>query len=55
MSTQPTVRRVSPLFTAILPAFPPVEVDGRVLCDAGYTNNLPLDPLFETEPARTRA
>jgi NTE family protein len=38
--------------TAILPAFPPVEVDGRVLCDAGYTNNLPLDPLFKTEPER---
>ena len=38
--------------TAILPAFPPVEVDGRVLCDAGYTNNLPLDPLFATEPER---
>lgn len=35
---------------AILPAFPPVEVDGRLLCDAGYTNNLPLDPLFTTEP-----
>ena len=38
--------------TAILPAFPPVEIDGRVLCDAGFTNNLPLDPLFETEPGR---
>ncbi|APX86069.1 patatin [Methylorubrum extorquens] len=38
--------------TAIMPAFPPVELDGRVLCDAGYTNNLPLDPLFETEPGR---
>ena len=37
---------------AILPAFPPVAVDGRLLCDIGYTNNLPLDPLFETEPAR---
>lgn len=36
--------------TAILPAFPPVEIDGRVLCDAGYINNLPLDPLFATEP-----
>ncbi|WP_425375101.1 patatin-like phospholipase family protein [Methylobacterium nonmethylotrophicum] len=36
--------------TAIIPAFPPVEVEGRLLCDAGYTNNLPLDPLFETEP-----
>ncbi|MGN7124166.1 patatin-like phospholipase family protein [Methylorubrum thiocyanatum] len=37
---------------ALLPAFPPVEVDGRLLCDAGYTNNLPLDPLFDPEPAR---
>ncbi|AWN40090.1 patatin-like phospholipase family protein [Methylobacterium durans] len=36
--------------TAILPAFPPVELDGRVLCDAGFTNNLPLDPIFATEP-----
>ncbi|KQT55413.1 patatin [Methylobacterium sp. Leaf456] len=35
--------------TAILPAFPPVELDGRVLCDAGYTNNLPLDPVFTEE------
>jgi len=33
---------------AIPPAFPPVEIDGRLLCDAGYTNNLPLDvPLRE--------
>src|SRR5919202_6989233 len=31
---------------AIPPAFPPVEVDGRLLCDAGYTKNLPLDPPF---------
>jgi NTE family protein len=23
---------------------------GRLLCDAGYTINLPLDPVFETEP-----
>jgi NTE family protein len=36
--------------TAILPAFPPVEVEGRLLCDAGYTMNLPLDPVFTTEP-----
>lgn len=36
--------------TAILPAFPPVEIAGRALCDAGYVNNLPLDPLFATEP-----
>jgi NTE family protein len=31
---------------AIPPAFPPVEIDGRLLCDAGYTQNLPLDPPF---------
>jgi NTE family protein len=37
---------------AIMPAFPPVEIDGRLLCDAGYTINLPLDPVFETEPER---
>ena len=36
--------------TAILPAFPPVEIDGRMLCDIGYTNNLPLDPVFANEP-----
>jgi NTE family protein len=38
--------------TALLPAFPPVEVDGRLLGDIGYTNNLPLDPLFAVEPTR---
>lgn len=38
--------------TAILPAFPPVDVEGRLLCDMGYTNNLPLDPLFRSEPER---
>ena len=38
--------------TSILPAFPPVEVDGRLLCDIGFTNNLPLDPLFVSEPTR---
>ncbi|WP_232627667.1 patatin-like phospholipase family protein [Methylobacterium sp. Leaf118] len=37
---------------AILPAFPPVEVDGQLLCDSGYTNNLPLDPLFAPAPER---
>lgn len=31
---------------AITPAFPPVEIGGRLLCDPGYTNNLPLDPPF---------
>ncbi|MCJ2124581.1 patatin-like phospholipase family protein [Methylobacterium sp. J-077] len=38
--------------TAIPPAFPPVEIEGRVLCDAGFTNNLPLDPIFASEPER---
>lgn len=38
--------------TAILPVFPPVEVDGRLFCDAGYTSNLPLDPVFRPEPDR---
>lgn len=38
--------------TAIIPAFAPVEVEGRWLCDAGYTNNLPLDPVFAQEPER---
>ncbi len=38
--------------TSLLPAFPPVEIDGRLLCDLGYTNNLPLDPIFADEPKR---
>jgi NTE family protein len=33
---------------AIPPAFPPVEIDGRMLCDPGVTNNVPVDiPLRE--------
>ena len=36
---------------AIPPAFPPVEIDGRLLCDAGFTNNLPIDRVFLDEPA----
>jgi NTE family protein len=32
--------------TAIAPAFPPVEIDGRLLCDPGYVNNMPLDVPF---------
>lgn len=31
---------------AITPIFPPVEIGGRLLCDPGYTNNLPLDVPF---------
>ena len=37
---------------AIPPAFPPVEIDGRLLCDPGYTNNLPVDRVFADEPER---
>jgi NTE family protein len=33
--------------TAITPAFPPVNIGGRLLCDPGYANNLPLDPVFD--------
>jgi len=32
---------------AITPAFPAVEIDGRLLCDPGYTNNLPIDHVFK--------
>ncbi len=32
--------------TAITPAFPPVLVDGRMLCDPGYVNNSPVDLAF---------
>jgi NTE family protein len=31
---------------AIMPAFPPVEINGRLLCDPGYTNNLPINYPF---------
>ncbi|KAB7782271.1 patatin-like phospholipase family protein [Methylorubrum populi] len=52
-NTRQTIRPEHILASAaLLPAFPPVEVDGRLLCDAGYTNNLPLDPLFDPEPTR---
>jgi NTE family protein len=36
--------------SAITPIFPPVELDGRLLCDPGYTNNLPLDVPFADPP-----
>jgi NTE family protein len=36
--------------SAITPVFPPVEVGGRLLCDPGYTNNLPIDALFADPP-----
>ena len=37
---------------AIAPLFPPVEINGRLLCDPGYANNLPLDPVFDPLPER---
>lgn len=36
--------------TAITPAFPPVEIDGRLLCDPGYVNNTPVDVAFAEPP-----
>jgi NTE family protein len=38
--------------TALAPLFPPVEIDGRLLCDAGLANNLPFDRVFRTPPER---
>jgi NTE family protein len=46
-NTRQTIRPEHILASAAIPpAFPPVEIDGRVLCDPGFTHNLPLDPLF---------
>ncbi len=36
--------------SAIVPVFPPVEIGGRLLCDPGFTNNLPLDAALATPP-----
>lgn len=36
--------------TALAPLFPPVEIDGRLLCDAGIANNLPFDRMFRDVP-----
>ncbi|UEM19729.1 patatin-like phospholipase family protein [Skermanella mucosa] len=35
---------------ALMPAFQPIEVDGRLLCDAGLGNNLPVDRVLEVPP-----
>ena len=37
---------------AITPAFPPVVINGRMLCDPGYVNNTPVDLAFATPPDR---
>jgi NTE family protein len=39
--------------SALIPAFPPVEIDGRMLGDAGMSVNLPLDVVLST-PATGR-
>jgi NTE family protein len=36
--------------TAFAPAFPPVEIDGRMLGDPGLVSNLPLDALLDPPP-----
>jgi NTE family protein len=33
---------------ALLPTFPPVEIDGRIIVDGGLSANLPLDPVLGT-------
>jgi NTE family protein len=38
--------------TAMTPLFPPVVIDGRMLCDPGYVNNTPLDVAFTEPPDR---
>ena len=38
--------------TALAPLFPPVEIDGRLLGDAGFGNNLPVDRVFREELSR---
>ncbi|PVE25007.1 patatin [Microvirga sp. KLBC 81] len=36
--------------SAITPVFPPVEIDGRLLSDPGFTNNVPIDVALATPP-----
>jgi len=36
--------------SAITPVFPPVEIGGRLLCDPGYANNMPVDALLADPP-----
>jgi NTE family protein len=38
--------------TAMAPLFPPVNIGGRLLCDAGFANNLPIDRVFRDLPAK---
>lgn len=36
---------------ALIPAFPPVEVSGRLLANTGMSANLPIDAVFANPPA----
>ncbi|MXQ11977.1 patatin-like phospholipase family protein [Microvirga makkahensis] len=36
--------------SAILPVFPPVEIGGRLLCDPGFVNNMPVDVALAVPP-----
>ena len=38
--------------TSLLPDFDPVEVGGRLLCDGGFSENLPLRAVLGTPPER---
>jgi NTE family protein len=38
--------------SAMLPAFPPVQIGGRLLGDAGLSTNLPLDPVLSEDAER---
>ena len=40
--------------TALAPLFPPVEIEGRLLCDAGFSNNLPIDRVFREFPTASQ-
>jgi len=52
-NTRDTIRPEHILASAAIPpAFPPVEIDGRLLCDAGYTNNLALELPLQEETDR---
>jgi NTE family protein len=35
---------------ALLPEFPPVEIDGRWFCDGGFSANLPLHMVLDPPP-----
>ena len=37
---------------SLIPDFPPTEIDGRLLCDGGFSENLPLRAVFGALPER---